>query len=114
MFTEIIEFVVYLFRWVKREERLRSAVGWSPARAKIVDAKALGGKIEVLYTYQFDGAYFSNFETRDFFWSQSAGDYARRLEQLTLLAIRVNPNAPEESLIFEDDQTDPAGIVLKE
>jgi hypothetical protein len=114
MFTEIIEFAVYLFRRVKRDERLRGAVGWSPTRATIVDTKIFGGKIELRYTYQFGGGYFSNCETIDFFWTQSAGDYARRLDRFAWLAIRVNPRKPEESVIFDEDQKEPTGIVMKE
>jgi hypothetical protein len=114
MFTEIIEFAVYLFRRVKCEERLRGAVGWTPTIAKIVETKILGGKVELLYTYQFGGGYFSNCETIDFFWSQSASDYVRLLDRFAWLAIRVNPSKPEESVVFDEDQKEPTGIVMKE
>jgi hypothetical protein len=105
---------VYLFRRAKRDERLRGAVGWTPTTAKIVETKILSGKIELLYTYHFGGGYFSNGETIDFFWSQSASDYARRLDRFAWLTIRVNPSKPEESVIFDEDQKEPAGIVIKE
>jgi hypothetical protein len=114
VFTEIIEPVVYLFRRFKRDERLRRAAGWSPIRAKVVETKIFGGKIELRYTYQFGGGYFSNCETIDFFWSRSADDYARRIDRFAWLAIRVNPGKPEESVIFDEDQKEPTGIVMRE
>jgi hypothetical protein len=114
MFTEIVEFGVYLFRRIRREQRLRTAVGWTPTRAQIVSTKAFGGKTTVLYTYQFAGEYFSNCETRDFFWSQSASNYVKGLDRFASLVIRVNSAKPEESVIFDEDQKEPTRIVMKE
>jgi hypothetical protein len=85
----IVKFVVYLVRWFRREQLLRSALDWTPTESRIADSKVRGGEVEIVYTYQFDGGYFSSSVTRDFFWSQSADCYAKHLERTTALAIRV-------------------------
>ena len=114
MMTEIAELAVYLFRRVKRNERLSNAARWTSTTGTIVHAKPHSGVVDILYTYQFEGSYFSNAEKRDFFWSQSATDYATRLSDQGSLAIRVNPTAPGESVIFDEDKVEAPGIVLKE
>jgi hypothetical protein len=76
--------------------------------------KARGGKVRVLYTYQFEGGYYSGNDGKDFFWSQSAREYASRLSLGFPVAIRVAPADPEQSVIFDQDSVQPAGIVWQE
>ncbi|MGB8911417.1 MAG: DUF3592 domain-containing protein, partial [Candidatus Sulfotelmatobacter sp.] len=99
---------------VWRARRARWAEHWIPSKGNVVHVKARGGKVEILYTYKFEGGYYSGTENRDFFWSQSAEDYTSRLSEGSPIAIRVAPSDPEQSMISDKDQLEPAGIVWKE
>jgi hypothetical protein len=114
VFSFLIELVMYLFRSAARARRLRWAENWSPAKATVVQVKTRGNVVEVLYTYQFGGGYYSAAEKRDFFLSQSADEFTSRLSEGSPVAIRVAPADPEQSVIVDKDQLKAVGIVWQE
>jgi hypothetical protein len=100
----LVEYFIYLFRYAGRLRRLRRTTDWRTAQGTIYYSKATGGVVETVFSYQFDGGYYSGRDNRDFFWSNSARDYLSRFPIGALVVLRVSPADPEQIAFRDDDQ----------
>jgi hypothetical protein len=61
--------------------------------------------IEICYTYIVNGEGFDGRYKRGFWFNDSAEDLARGFKRLKSLTIRVCPDRPASSYVFEEDQS---------
>ena len=100
----LIEYFAYLVKRAVRSIRLRGKIRWTATPANVYYVKASGGGVDTVYSYKFDGGYYSGRDSRDFYWGNSAKDYVSRFPTGTAVTIRVNPAKPEEMAFLDDDQ----------
>jgi hypothetical protein len=95
----------YLGRSVIRRRKLMRAAQWPPVQGLIRSATIEGSLVEVLITYQFQGEYYCDYHKRDLFSKKSAKEYAFRFPAETSCVIRVNRADPQETALFDEDQS---------
>ena len=95
---------LYVGRSVLRLRKLRRAANWLPVKGLVRSVTRNASTVEVLITYQFEGAHYCDYHKRDLFWTESAKDYASRFPAETSCFFRVNPAEPQETALFDDDQ----------
>jgi hypothetical protein len=77
----------------------------APVQGLITSVTTTGGMVEVLITYQFQGEYYCDYHKRDLFWTESAKKYASQFPAETSCVIRVNRADPQETALFDEDQS---------
>jgi Protein of unknown function (DUF3592) len=100
----LVESAVYLLRSALRRIKERRTVSWRAVQATVHDTKATAGEVETIYTYQFDGGYYTGHDNRDFLWKDAAERFVTRFSVGTAVSVRVNPSRPEQMAFRDDDQ----------
>jgi hypothetical protein len=64
-----------------------------------------GGPVgEITYTYIHAGEYYSGFHRQPFLLRSSAENYVAKFQPGSVIAVRVNPRAPDISVVANEDQ----------
>src|SRR5438046_10708763 len=95
----------YVQHTVLRHRKHIRAAHWPPVQGFIRSTTIDGSVVDVLITYQFQGEYYCDYHKRDLFWTESAKKYASQFPAETKCVVRVNHAAPQETALFDEDQT---------
>jgi hypothetical protein len=106
-FLDII--IGYLIRSSIRLFRLSKTANWPVERGTVTSAAcsgSYGGPVsEITYTYMHAGEYYSGIHQQPFLSQNSAENYVAKFQPGSMIAVRINPKAPESSFIANEDQS---------
>ncbi|MFZ0284283.1 MAG: DUF3592 domain-containing protein, partial [Terriglobales bacterium] len=92
---------IRLFRLVKSSD-------WPVERGTVTGStseSSYGGSVsEITYTYIHAGEYYSGIHQQPFLSPTSAQHYAAKFQPGSMIAVRINPKAPEASFVANQDQ----------
>jgi hypothetical protein len=96
--------VGFLIRTVTRFVKLRSSEAWPVEKGTILTATCpvavYGGPVaELVYTYTYQGEYYSGLYRRAFMLKSSAENYVSKIVIGSQIAVRVKPTDPETSIV---------------
>jgi hypothetical protein len=100
--------VVFLFRLFERAILRAQSRSWKKIEATIRSAKAQESMYpftEVAYTYKVNLERYSGKYKRGFWYNDTAKYFARYFVPSEHIIIRVCPDHPEKSYVFEEDQS---------
>jgi hypothetical protein len=96
----------YLIRILIRNLRMRRSLNWVVENGTVVSANcpvlAFGGPyVEILYTYNHEGGYFSGQQRKPFMLRSSAENHVLEFPPGSNIAVRVKPEEPEISVLCD-------------
>ena len=105
-FLDVI--IGYLIRSSIRLFRLSKGSSWPVERGTVTSSAcsgSYGGPVgEITYTYTHAGEYYSGFHQQPFLARNSAENYVAKFPPGSMIAVSINPAAPEVSIVANEDQ----------
>ncbi len=106
----IVGYVITFCRIIARSLRARRSKDWCETSATVAGASCQTQAYmprpvaEIVYTYRFDGGFYSGVDRKPFFLESSAKAYADQFVRGNTLIIRVKTGDPEISFVRDQDQ----------